>query len=58
MNSGILTAALREWLSEEDFDALIEAFPTYRKLNPVIQRVMAKYEAQWGTEGEGGASTA
>lgn len=58
MNSGILTAALRKWLSEEDFAALIEAFPTYRKLNPVIQRVMTKYEAQWGTEGEGGASTA
>lgn len=58
MNSGILTGALRKWLSEEDVAALLEAFPTYRRLNPVIQRVMAKYEAQWGTEGEGSASTA
>ena len=58
MSNGILTAALRKWLSEDDFDALVEAFPMYRKLNPVVQRVMQKYEAQWGTEGEGSASTA
>lgn len=58
MANAVLTPALRRWLSEEDYEALIEAFPTYRKLNPVVNRVMSKYEAQWGTEGEGVASTA
>jgi len=58
LNSGILTPALKRWLSVDDYTALVDAFPTYRRLNPVIRRVMDKYERQWGTEGEGPASTA
>jgi len=57
MNTGIMTPALKKWLPEEDYKALIKAFPTVRRLGPVIERVMAKYEAQWGSEGEGRAST-
>lgn len=57
MADGMITSALRSWLSKGDMEALLEAYPTYRKLNPVIQRVMTKYEAQWGAEGEGDAST-
>ena len=57
MNSGVMTPALKKWLAEEDYKALIKAFPTVRRLGPVVQRVMQKYEAQWGAEGEGSAST-
>ena len=54
--SGVFTPVLDKWLPKEDVKALTEAFPTYRRLNPVVQRVMQKYEAQWGSEGEGDAS--
>lgn len=58
MDRAILTPALKKWLSKDDYDALLKAYPTFRKLNPIIRRVMDKYEASWGAEGEGDASTA
>lgn len=58
MGNAIVTPTLQRWLAKDDYEALMSAYPTLRKLRPVIERVMAKYEAQWGTEGEGSASTA
>src|SRR5690625_2395933 len=55
--TGAMTTVLKKWLPADDVKALLKAFPTNRKINPVIQRVMSKYEAQWGSEGEGDAST-
>ncbi|WP_152203635.1 hypothetical protein [Georgenia thermotolerans] len=54
--TGKITPALRKWLSPEDYDALLEQFPTLRALTPVIERVMAAYEKSWGTPGEERAS--
>lgn len=58
LETNIMSPALKEWLSKDDYEALIGQYPTYRKLKPVIERVMSKYEAQWGDEGNGSASTA
>src|SRR5690606_42001716 len=57
MNTGIMTPALKTWLSEEDYKALTKASPTVRRLGPVIERVMAEYEARCGTEAAGRAPT-
>lgn len=54
--SNQLTPALKRWLSEDDYKALVGQFPTFRALSPVIERVMARYEESWGSPGEGPAS--
>ena len=44
-HSGKYTSLLKFWLTEEDYDALIKAYPTPRTIKPVIEAVMAHYEA-------------
>ena len=43
--SGKFTSLLKFWLSEEDYEALVKAYPTPRSIRPVIEAVMAHYEA-------------
>lgn len=54
--TAVFTPVLKRWLSDDDYKALVEAYPTLRKLQPVIERVMAVYEKSWGPVGEGNAS--
>lgn len=51
-----LSRPLKRWLSEKDYAALLAQYGTIRKLQPVVERVMAAYEKSWGTVGEGNDS--
>ena len=51
-------AALREWLSEEDFTALFRVKRSLRDLMLISQAAQAHFEATYGTVGEGSASRA
>ena len=45
LQHGKYTNLLRFWLSEEDYEALLKAYPTPRQIKPVIEAVMSHYEA-------------
>jgi len=55
-SNGKITPVLKKWLSEEDYKALLEEYPTIRKLRPVFNGVMNYYYSIWGNPGEEDAS--
>jgi len=54
--TGKMSPALKRWLTDEDYKALIAEYPTPRKIGPVVNAVMSYYESVWGTPGEDTAS--
>ena len=54
--TGKITPFLKEWLSQEHYQALVAECNTLRKIRPVFEAVMNYYQGIWGDQGEGNAS--
>lgn len=50
------SAAIRDWLSEEDADVLFSQGLTMRDLTLIVEAAMSHFEQTYGPQGEDGAS--
>ena len=56
MQNGKVLPILKDWLTPADYKKFREAYPSYRATLTIVGAVVDRFEATFGTAGEGDAS--
>jgi len=56
LSNGRITPALKAWLPKAEYDKFAKAYPSYQARLTIVNAVTERFQASFGTPGEGDAS--